>query len=229
MKILVVDNNVMPDSYGSDDLVKYGKLIPGSTVFVRRGPHHDLPAHPTEFDRIILSGSLTGAEEDAPWVDALMSFIRETVDRGVPLFGVCYGHQMIARALGGKQVVGKNRVPEFGWTEVEIIEQSPLFEGLENRFHSFSYHYDCVKELPAGFRLLARSEDCEIQAYTIQDKPVFGIQFHPEKPLGEEDEAYLDLKKKGLERYFRHPKQGKKLYRQSVGDTLFSNFFKLRP
>lgn len=195
MKILVIDNTIDPTSWGSRELVRFGALIPGASVFVRRAPEGDLPSSPAGFDRVIVSGSKTAATEDAPWISRLHEFILRTIDSGKPFLGVCYGHQSLVRALGGKETVQRAAVPEFGWTQIEIVETSPLFKGLGSAFYSFSSHFDEVCRLPNGMRRLAQSEACGIQACQIEDQPVFGIQFHPEKNLQEAELTLLERKR----------------------------------
>jgi GMP synthase-like glutamine amidotransferase len=118
MKILIVDNNLMRDSWGADDLARVFRRVSGAETRVRRAPHNDLNIDPTRFDRIILSGSLTGAADQAPWIEQLDLLIQKTVDRGVPLLGVCYGHQSLVRALHSRENVRRARLTEYGWTKI---------------------------------------------------------------------------------------------------------------
>jgi GMP synthase-like glutamine amidotransferase len=228
MKLLVIDNNIYPDCWGSEEIAEYGYNRTGGLTLVRRGPHDDLPKDPKAFDHIIISGSITSILDDAPWISNLEEFVKKTYAQNIPLLGVCYGHQIIARSLGGKEIVGKAKVPEIGWTEIFIVENSPIFEGLNSKFHSFSYHFDQVATLPKNFTLTARSKDCPIQSYKVEGKPIFGIQFHPEKKLAEENETLADLKKKKQEKQFLNPGKGKKLYSKEVGDKIFGNFFRIK-
>ena len=138
---------------------------------VRRGPHDDLPTSMRGFDRMVISGSRTSCLDDFPWVGKLEKLIREGVDLGTPVLGVCYGHQVLARAMGdGRKSVRRGSVPEFGWTEIRRTADSPLFTGLPQTFHSFSSHFEEVADLPKGFRKLAESRDCAIQAMQFGDR-----------------------------------------------------------
>lgn len=226
MRLLVIDNTLDPTSWGSSDLARFGRLVPGTTVFVRRAPHEDLPESPRSFDRIIVSGSRTSCLEDAPWIAGLHDFVRRAIDEGKPYLGVCYGHQTLIRALGEKSQVRKAARPEYGWTRIELLERSRLFEGLPGEFHTFSSHQEEVSRLPAGMTLLARSEDCPIQACELADKPVFGIQFHPERDAEGADRSFREWKKKG-EKQLLHPSRTSELYDAKVGETIFGNFLRL--
>jgi GMP synthase (glutamine-hydrolysing) len=227
MKILILDNNIDRDSWGASDLRDYAKKTTGATVYVRRPPQGDLPRDPKLFDRIIVSGSKTSVLEDAPWIESLHEFIRKTVNGNQPFLGVCYGHQSLIRSLGGKEDVGLSLEPEFGWTQVELVNESPLFKGLPKKFYSYSSHFDEVKKLPQGILRLAQSKDCQIQACQLEKKPIFGIQFHPEKSLLEAEKALAERKKTGKPKKLLFPRQGKKYYDPKVAEKIFENFFSL--
>jgi GMP synthase-like glutamine amidotransferase len=227
MRVLIIDNTIDPTSWGSYELAKYGKLVPGATLHVRRAPHDDLPKSPEGWDRIIVSGSKTSAMEDAPWIERLLEFIRRSIDMKKPYLGVCYGHQSLVRALGGKDRVRLAAQNEHGWTKINIHQDSALTQGLPQEFYSYSSHYDEVFSLPQGMKRLASSEDCEIQACQLENRPVFGIQFHPEKTGDDAKKSLGEHLKKGTPKRLLHPKETDKLYKPEIGETIFGNFFKL--
>ncbi len=190
MKVLLIDNTRDPDSWGSDELRRTlslpGGRASGVSLHTFRAPHCDLPAlkRLRSFDRIVLSGSATSVTEDAPWIDALLELIRAALDQRIPLLGICYGHQSLARALGGKKMVAKAAAPEIGWAKIRQVRTgTPIFTGVAEEFHSFSMHYDEVIELPKGSHLIASSELCRVQAFGVDEAPAFGVQFHPERDL----------------------------------------------
>ena len=194
------------------------------TTWVRRAPQGDLPRNLRRFDRVIVSGSKTDAIEQASWIDRLLDLIREAVAVKIPYLGVCFGHQMLARALGEVTGLRKSQRPEYGWVEVRNLEQSPLTRDLPRQFYSFAAHFDEVSVVPAGFRVLANSECCSVQACQLANLPVYGIQFHPEKNL-EEGEKILQVRddmQVPKELLNRH--RGHLLYNPDVGRILIRNF-----
>jgi GMP synthase-like glutamine amidotransferase len=225
MKILIIDNTIDRDCWGSADLARFAAVEGGASVTVRRGPQADLPVFPERFDRLVLSGSKTSCLETFPWVEKLEEFTARWIDSGKPFLGVCYGHQILARALGGRDHVRRGKRPEFGWTRIEQVASSRLLEGLPKSFVSYSSHYEEVGTLPSGFRLLARSSDCAIQAAELVGRPVFGIQFHPERDLKAGDEALRRRKKEGKTDGLLGYGKGETLFDPAVGATLFRNFF----
>jgi GMP synthase (glutamine-hydrolysing) len=118
-------------------------------------------------------------EETHPWLRVEKRFVRELLERGTPLLGICFGSQIVAEAAGG--VVRRAARPEIGWHEIELTPEGasdPLLGVLPRRFESFQYHhYEWL--LPPGAVALARSA-LALQAFRLGDRPVWGLQFHPE-------------------------------------------------
>jgi GMP synthase (glutamine-hydrolysing) len=98
----------------------------------------------------------------------------------VPILGICAGEQFMATHYGGKVAPGK--VPEFGKTELVLDEPTGgrILAGLPERSIVWESHNDEVTDVPAGFRLLAHSVTCPVQALEHETLPRFGLQFHPE-------------------------------------------------
>lgn len=218
----------MKESWGSEDLKRYVLRHPTRSAYVRRGPHDDLPESIRAYDKLILSGSLTSCLAEGPWITKLDDLIREALEAGKPILGVCFGHQSLIRATGGVNYLRKGSTPEYGWTEIERTEsESKLFEGLPNKFYSYSSHLEEVASLPTGMRHLAKSDRCGIQAYEIIGKPAFGIQFHPEKDLESSKKSIKDKLASKDAPFVLRPNESEKLYDAKVGDTIFENFLKL--
>jgi GMP synthase-like glutamine amidotransferase len=226
MNVLVVDCYMDKDVWGAADLCKYAYLKPGATFHVRRAPLEDLPNDISRFDRVVISGSRTSILETGPWIKALENFAKSVIQAQKPVFGICYGHQILARVLGGDDIVGKAAEPEFGWTKVSLIAKnaSPMLENLPKTFYTFNSHYDEVRRAPSEMSIVAKSDICPVQALAHENLRVFGIQFHPERTLEEAEKKYKDMKKSGDSKLFRNASKGRTLYNESIGKTLFQNF-----
>ena len=225
MKILIVDNNVERPYWGSPSICRFAAAVAGATVHVRRAPQDDLPADLMQFDRVVLSGSGTSCLAQADWIDNLDSAIRKWVDAGTPLLGVCYGHQSVVRALAGRQHLQPAENAEFGWSRIERTEESPLLAGLPKSFWSFSAHFEEVYTLPQGFKAFAKSDWCGIQGFQLEGKPVFGVQFHPERNIEEGEDSFRERREKGVPKVLLHPEKSEKLFDAKVGELIFANFF----
>ncbi len=137
------------------------------------------------------------ATEDYAWTPAILDLIREADARSFPTFGSCWGHQMIARALGGTVVYDKE-LTEMGchWVELnEAGEQDALFSHFPKQFKTNMGHHDRVTVLPKEAVNLASSATQPNQAFRIGDKPIYGTQFHSELDASREKDrlyAYRD-------------------------------------
>lgn len=139
--------------------------------------HPELPA-PDAFDALIITGSDKTVHEREPWSVRAGEWLAQVVAAGVPVLGVCYGHQLLADALGGR--TGRNPTGrEIGVVEVEVSDEDPLFADLPPRFPVFATHCDAVLELPPQGRVLARNPHTAVQALAVGAQ-ARGVQFHPE-------------------------------------------------
>jgi GMP synthase-like glutamine amidotransferase len=120
-------------------------------------------------------------EAEHPWLVAEKAFIREAVaERGLPFFGLCLGHQLLAEALGG--AVGKAATPEVGVMDVMLTEDGAsgvFFDGLPERFACLQWHGAEVTAAPAGSQILATSPACPAQALKWGPR-AYSAQFHVE-------------------------------------------------
>jgi GMP synthase-like glutamine amidotransferase len=133
------------------------------------------------YTHLIVTGSEASIVEPTPWFEVEAQAIRRAVDLDIPLLASCFGHQMLVRTLAGTEWVGTSATPELGWIEVEIVAQDDLLDGLPNPFHAFAAHFDEVRpKLPPPWRILASNKQCPVQAVRYGDRPIWGIQSHPE-------------------------------------------------
>ncbi len=122
---------------------------------------------------IILSGGPASVYvEGAPRLDP------KIFELGIPIFGICYGFQAMAQALGGQ--VAKNNVSEYGRTHFSANTTSKLFTGLDSKFDVWMSHGDSVLAPPAGFAIIGRTENTPVAAFENESGHFAGVQFHPE-------------------------------------------------
>ncbi len=122
---------------------------------------------------IIFSGGPNSAyEENAPKCDPAI------YTSGIPILGICYGMQMLTLALGGH--VKASDLKEYGRTEIEIVKENKLFEGLPEKETVWMSHGDQVSELPPHFDVIAKSSTCPFAAIENTESHIYGLQFHPE-------------------------------------------------
>jgi GMP synthase (glutamine-hydrolysing) len=127
------------------------------------------------YDGVVISGSQTSVYDDRDWIHEAIEWVRRAHAADVPMLGICWGHQLLAQALGGRVVdVGEH---ELGYRTVTRLGEDPLFEGIPREFTSFETHSDRVAERPPGARTLARN-GYGLQAMRIGS--AYGVQFHPE-------------------------------------------------
>ena len=130
---------------------------------------------------VVITGSHSAVTEHQDWSERTAAWVGQVVQEGTPLLGICYGHQLLAYALGGE--VGDNpNGPEFGTVEVDLLggaRDDLLFCGWASPIMVHVSHTQSVLRLPAGAELLASSWLDRNQAFRAGDT-AWGVQFHPE-------------------------------------------------
>jgi GMP synthase (glutamine-hydrolysing) len=155
---------------------------------------HNLVARPdlawddvAGFDAVLVGGAGShSVTRDYPFSAPVAKVLLRLIDEGRPVFGSCWGHQLIAQALGGSVITDPER-GEVGTFAVELTPAGagdPLFAGLSARFDAQFGHHDRVDVLPPGVEELAFSAACRNQALRVTGKPVYGSQFHSEMNVG---------------------------------------------
>jgi GMP synthase (glutamine-hydrolysing) len=155
----------------------------GTVSAVYKVSEGELPPLPTDpdapsVDGVVISGSQTAVYEDRPWIRDVAAWVRAAGEAGVPVLGICWGHQLLAQALGG-DVDPMGRY-ELGYERVDRLADDELFAGIDDSFVAFETHSDEVTRLPPEATVLAENET-SIQAFRIGD--AWGVQFHPEYDL----------------------------------------------
>ncbi|MGO4221426.1 glutamine amidotransferase [Lysobacter sp. TAF61] len=133
------------------------------------------------FAGTIITGSAAMVTERRDWSERSAVWLREAAQAGMPLFGICYGHQLLAHALGGE--VGDNPAGrEMGTIGLQLhphAEHDPLFAGLPPQFAAQATHLQTVLRAPEGATVLARSSQDDCHAFRWGER-TWGVQFHPE-------------------------------------------------
>ena len=130
------------------------------------------------FDGVVLSGSPDMMSEPKIW-----NKFRDEIDAikrsSSPILGVCFGHQMMAHTFGARVVQDGRNVLEM--VNTKVLERDPIFAGLPSSMMLLESRHEVVESLPKQFRLLAESEASRIAAMKHETRPLYGVQFHPER------------------------------------------------
>jgi GMP synthase (glutamine-hydrolysing) len=161
-------------------------IISGLAVSLNSASVVDVPAgnplpDPSHTGGVVVTGSHNSVTDRAPWSQRTAAWLPEIVNREIPVLGICYGHQLLAHALGG-QVADNPAGREFGTVAVSLTDDAaddPLFRGLTTPTPFHVSHSQTVLKLPPGARLLAASERDSHQAFAVGNR-AWGVQFHPE-------------------------------------------------
>lgn len=191
MKPLLIMKNGLPPTevrpfYGfiEDQLLRSLGLTRHDALVIDMTQHGTLP----RWDRIsgiVISGSLSNVTQHEPWMEDEAAWVREAVNAEVPLLGICFGHQMLAYALGG-QVADNAHGPEMGTVIVHLTKRAQddfLFMGMPSPLAVQASHGQSVTRLPAGAILLAGNEHDGNHAFRVGEC-AWGLQFHPEYDAG---------------------------------------------
>lgn len=155
------------------------RRVRGENVYSELVPPEITPGEIEEFNSrysvkgIILSGGPSSIyQKNAPRCD------REILELGIPVLGICYGHQLIAHYVGGE--VKKSKKMEYGIAEVSVDKRDAILGGHGKKEKVWMSHGDTVFSLPKDFDVLAHTKNCPVSAFRHRERPIYGIQWHPE-------------------------------------------------
>ena len=167
-KILIID-------FGSQFTQLITRRVREANVYSEIHPHSISSDEVKKFDPagIILSGGpMSVYDQGAPDID-------ENILRlNIPVLGICYGLQIISKKLGGRVEPAKDR--EYGRAFLNIVESSAILKNVKITSTVWMSHGDYLTDLPAGFKIIARSDHSPIGAVENSVKRIYGVQFHPE-------------------------------------------------
>lgn len=124
---------------------------------------------------VILTGGPNSVyDSESPHFDSAL------LELGIPILGICYGHQLLAYMSGGK-IEAANEISEYGKVEFTVLDPtSPVFDGVPNRSISWMSHTDYVSKVGDSFEIIASTANCPVAAMCDREKQIYGVQFHPE-------------------------------------------------
>lgn len=202
MKIGILQCNTsrapFAQKYGQyPDMVKHllQKVNPTLTFETFDVEHHHFPTHIHACDAYLITGSKHSVNDPWPWIAALEALILKLHQANIKLIGICFGHQLIAKTLGGK-VIKSPQGWGVGMSINRVLQQKPWMNPPRDQFNLLISHQDQVVELPEGTDVLASNEFCPY--YMLQIGNNLTVQGHPEftkeyaKALIESREDILD-------------------------------------
>ncbi|MBS1269990.1 MAG: GMP synthase [glutamine-hydrolyzing] [Gammaproteobacteria bacterium] len=137
-----------------------------------------LPKQVDECDAWLVTGSRHGVYDPLPWIDPLKGFLKRAYDENVPIVGICFGHHILAEALGGRA-----QKSEKGWGlgvhRYEVFRKPAWMSGIGNELFLYALHQDQVTELPEQAEVLAGSDFCPYSVLAYRGNAI-SIQPHPE-------------------------------------------------
>lgn len=163
-----------PPGYLGEYLRKRG--IPWEMVCVDQ--EHPIAERIDDVSALVFMGAAVGVNDPLPWIEGELRLIRQALQDGLPVLGVCFGAQLMSKALDG--TISRGEGMEIGWHPVERVEPAPRgwFEDLPPRFDAFHWHADTFS-LPQGARHILRSACFPHQGFILDDCHL-GLQFHLE-------------------------------------------------
>lgn len=181
MKIGILEAGLPPadlaSRFGRYDAMTAELLGPGFETVTFRVREGEVPPEPESCAGYVVTGSSAGVYDDLPWIAPLSQFLRETKGRA-KLVGICFGHQIMAEAFGGR-VVKSDKGWGLGLQRYEVQATAPWMDETAG-FAIPASHQDQVVAAPPAARILAGSAFAPLSALIYDDQPAISFQGHPE-------------------------------------------------
>ncbi len=176
VKVAFIDNSIDSSTYNPQEHWKPYLGVKWDCFNATKSHFPDLKKG---YTHLILAGSEASIIERENWVYEEVEVVQDAVEKGLSILGSCYGHQLLAFALLGSASVQRCAQPEVGWFPIQIKVENELL-GKKRQAFSFSSHFDEVVNLSDAFVVLVSSKDCQVQAFQLKRRPIWGLQIHPE-------------------------------------------------
>ena len=168
-KILVLD-------FGGQYNQLIARRVRSEQVYAEIIPYNKIT--PEEIKAIGYKGIIFTGGPNSVYDEKSPHYTADILDLGIPILGICYGHQLMAYMAGGEITSAKDS-SEYGKTLV-TVEENILFDGFPEESVCWMSHTDYVKTVPEGFKIIAHTEKCPCAAICDENRKLFGVQFHPE-------------------------------------------------
>lgn len=175
MRIVVYDcvtGDALTEKHGSTGAQVIGwieKYLPEASFSSIHIAGNAEPLYPDEMDGLIISGSEMGVYDDTPWMQPLRSNLQSMQSAGVAMFGICFGHQIMADIFGGKAEK----------SDKGFVTGTREFNDRGTNTNAYLAHQDQVVEVPPDAKIIASAAYCPVAALSY-DFPALSVQFHPE-------------------------------------------------
>jgi GMP synthase (glutamine-hydrolysing) len=194
VKVLVLDYSL--DRQESRHIARW--LPRDVQLDIRWTVDHDTIPSPDSYDRVVHTGSALSICSDSDFMTTATELVRAATSLGIPQLGICYGHQLLCRAILGRSAVERcaNGI-EAGWRRIDLSPSGSrlLSERGDACFSSitvFQSHRDRVVELPDSAEVIAWNDHTRVQAFVDPQNCLLGVQFHPEFDRDSGNRAFED-------------------------------------
>ena len=223
MAILLIDCYLDPKG-GAANFLPY---LPKDTIVwhVSQGDVCPRLLQLDEISGVVITGSAACVHDDEEWIVQLFNSLKQLVSHNIPCFGICFGHQALAKISGAR--VGQMSLPEVGWKLIKQTNKNLLWSGVDSEIQVFLSHRDAVLDAGELLSVFASSPECGVQAFQHKNKPIWGIQFHPEMPIRECEDLLEYRRRLHPELELDWEKERAALCENTaLADQLFQNFLR---
>ena len=179
-KIAYLENGRSSDKFGGiAERIEQG----GFTVDHYWAYNSEFPDSPIDYDGIFLSGSAHGSYEDIKFIHEEHDFIVKAAKTGTPMLGVCFGSQILASALCGRDQVFRRSRCHVGYLDLELTQAAatdPMMLGMPEQVRMLIWHNDEAKADHVDMTILATTDEAPNQVWRYRNDRIWGIQGHPE-------------------------------------------------